>query len=464
MAAVAVLGLLFGLSTSFAMAVVVRFSIGIFNGFMSTAKVCITELSKTKEHEVRGFGYLNGAYGLGMVIGPSIGGLLARPAVQYPDVFTVDGLWGRFPYLLPSLVCSLVAAVAFVAIFLFVPETACFEHDEVFLSDTELETDGILTGVEEQCTSQSVDKPIPKNWVEPNASTESAETDGFVQPSASKTILSATIGVGKELKYTPLQVSESGKENLDDDMSELTLEENWTLKERLCACVNTFSYQHINCTKQIQMLFVVYCLFSLLIQYTDEIVPLFCITSMEHGGLGWESAEVGLVLTAVGVGVALFQFFIYEHVMKIFFRYGDADTAYKWMMLTATGMICMPFFVTVVWLFARSLRFETDWMYYLAVMLPSLVYHSSATAVYTSIAMMVNASTDPSYRGMMNGVVMTVGSVGKGLGPITGATLYASVVSANWPTPFDGRIVFLTGTIAMVVLAHFVKRHLVVIE
>jgi hypothetical protein len=49
-----------------------------------------------------------------VIVGPVIGGLLARPAVQYPTVFDIDGLFGRLPYLLPCLVVSGTAALCLV--------------------------------------------------------------------------------------------------------------------------------------------------------------------------------------------------------------------------------------------------------------------------------------------------------------------------------------------------------------
>jgi hypothetical protein len=51
---------------------------------------------------------------MAVIVGPVIGGLLARPAVQYPTVFDIDGLFGRLPYLLPCLVVSGTAALCLV--------------------------------------------------------------------------------------------------------------------------------------------------------------------------------------------------------------------------------------------------------------------------------------------------------------------------------------------------------------
>eukprot|EP01039_Chlorochromonas_danica_P020672 gene20672-25289_t len=113
---VAVLGTLFGFSTSFTMAVFLRFMIGLGNGFMGVCKTVVTEMVLCKEHEVRAFGFINGVWGLGLIVGPAIGGLLSRPAIQYPGIFTEDGLWGRYPYLLPSLTCAFFAALAAVGV------------------------------------------------------------------------------------------------------------------------------------------------------------------------------------------------------------------------------------------------------------------------------------------------------------------------------------------------------------
>eukprot|EP01037_Dinobryon_pediforme_P037696 gene37696-45316_t len=64
---VAVLGTLFGFSTSFTMAVFLCFMIGLGNGFMGVCKTVVTEMVLCKEHEVRAFGFINGVWGLGLI-------------------------------------------------------------------------------------------------------------------------------------------------------------------------------------------------------------------------------------------------------------------------------------------------------------------------------------------------------------------------------------------------------------
>jgi len=62
MVSVFVLGIAFGFSTNFAMAVLLRLAIGLLNGYMGVAKTCLSEICKTKEHEIKAFGWLNGIW------------------------------------------------------------------------------------------------------------------------------------------------------------------------------------------------------------------------------------------------------------------------------------------------------------------------------------------------------------------------------------------------------------------
>ena len=69
---------------------------------MGVAKTCISEIV-CKQHELKAFGMLNGMWGLGLIVGPAVGGLLSRPAIQYPDYISKESIWGVYPYLMPCL-------------------------------------------------------------------------------------------------------------------------------------------------------------------------------------------------------------------------------------------------------------------------------------------------------------------------------------------------------------------------
>jgi len=62
-------------------------------------------------------------WSLGMIIGAAMGGFLAQPAFYYPSVFPPNGLFGKYPYLLPNLVAVGFILVAIIQGYIFLEET-----------------------------------------------------------------------------------------------------------------------------------------------------------------------------------------------------------------------------------------------------------------------------------------------------------------------------------------------------
>ena len=86
-------------------------------------------------------------WSIGTAIGPSIGGYFADPAENFPAVFSSEGLFSRFPYLLPNLICAGLMLFSLVAGYLMLDET----HPDMQpsstpadLSNTHAETPHIL--------------------------------------------------------------------------------------------------------------------------------------------------------------------------------------------------------------------------------------------------------------------------------------------------------------------------------
>jgi hypothetical protein len=57
------------------------------------------------------------------IIGAGLGGVLSDPVKSYPDFFNPNGLFGRYPYLLPNLVCTAIVVLGLVVGLLFLEET-----------------------------------------------------------------------------------------------------------------------------------------------------------------------------------------------------------------------------------------------------------------------------------------------------------------------------------------------------
>jgi hypothetical protein len=62
-------------------------------------------------------------WSVGTIIGPSIGGLFSDPVNNFPGRFSADGIFGRFPYLLPNLICSALMLLSVFAAWIFMTET-----------------------------------------------------------------------------------------------------------------------------------------------------------------------------------------------------------------------------------------------------------------------------------------------------------------------------------------------------
>ena len=67
---------------------------------------------------------------LGGIIGSAMGGFLAQPSKFYPHVFPEDGIFGRYPYLLPNLVAAIGIVLAILQGMLFLEETLVREDKE----------------------------------------------------------------------------------------------------------------------------------------------------------------------------------------------------------------------------------------------------------------------------------------------------------------------------------------------
>jgi hypothetical protein len=220
--------------------------------------------------------------------------------------------------------------------------------------------------------------------------------------------------------------------------------------------------------------------------FSDEIFPLYAVTSLRSGGLSWEMKEVGETLAVVGIGLFLFQFLCFQPCLKRFFQKGQKDILVKTLFLVAITMPLLPFLGDgVIRLTAWSspsvekmINPKKNIILFIAVCSSILLFKMPATATFTSITMVVNASVDTTKRGTLNGLMMTAGSIGYGVGPILGSMLYALAIELAYGTsadqqsssdnnssslpmmvPVDGRIIFFFGSFLALLLAGYVWKY-----
>ncbi|XP_021836010.1 protein ZINC INDUCED FACILITATOR-LIKE 1 [Spinacia oleracea] len=168
--AVVIFNTMFGLSVNFWMAVSSRFLLGSLCGILGPAKAYVSEVCR-EEHQAVGMSVITTAWGIGLIIGPALGGLLSQPAEKYPQIVSKESLFGRFPYLLPCLCTSFLAAVVAVGAF-WLPESL-HKHKPKSLSEDEsceaLEAathclDDNSSGKEVRGIAENSAKSLFKNW------------------------------------------------------------------------------------------------------------------------------------------------------------------------------------------------------------------------------------------------------------------------------------------------------------
>ncbi|XP_019186375.1 PREDICTED: protein ZINC INDUCED FACILITATOR 1-like isoform X1 [Ipomoea nil] len=113
---VVIFNTLFGVSLNFWMAVITRFLLGSLNGLLGPINAFSAEFFHERYLSL-GMSVICTSWGIGLIIGPAIGGFLAQPAEKYPSLFSADSLFGRFPYLLPCLCISLFALAVTISSF-----------------------------------------------------------------------------------------------------------------------------------------------------------------------------------------------------------------------------------------------------------------------------------------------------------------------------------------------------------
>jgi MFS family permease len=118
---------IFGFSTSYAMALTVRVTMGLANGSFIVTRTASSELAKgDKKLEAKGVGVLMSMVGYGMLIAPAIGGFLSEPLQQHPNnkwFQRHEHVLESFPFLLPNLVAASLAFVSLAVVWLCVEET-----------------------------------------------------------------------------------------------------------------------------------------------------------------------------------------------------------------------------------------------------------------------------------------------------------------------------------------------------
>mmetsp|Transcript_6477 Transcript_6477/g.15920 ORF Transcript_6477/g.15920 Transcript_6477/m.15920 type:complete len:507 (-) Transcript_6477:284-1804(-) len=142
-----------------------------------------------------------------------------------------------------------------------------------------------------------------------------------------------------------------------------------------------------------------------------DVFPLWCIASRDVGGLDMTQTDLGTLLSLSSVCTLVFTLRAMSRICK-FLGLRKSQVAFSFLLI---GVLSILPFVSTWWM---------------AAMMHVLAMCSQNVQISASMAMTNNA-TPERRRGEVNGIAVTCESIGKGLGPVGGANLFAWSVAQD---------------------------------
>ncbi|RNF24731.1 putative transporter [Trypanosoma cruzi] len=437
----------FGLGKTVWMCILFRFLHGLFNGNVLVAKTVLADILD-ETNQAKGFTLVSLTYGFGTLIGPAVGGVLYDPAnsnmMQWAG-FSKEGIFSRFPGLLPAVVLCLYINLGVFVCIVFLKESnpkaqplprwlavliPCFreaKEPELNSSDT---TDVVFEKMADL-----------NDFQEDNKSTKKAE-----EPMVMKRSFHGDMRLGLEL--TELG-ERSYKLSIMDDMEELEMdyeEDGGKMQEgedhdavRDPEGVEPFGYKEAFLLPITRNVLVLYMLLSAADMAYGETFPLWAIANNSVGGLEYSSGIVGLFLLSNSlpcVGANL--------LFHIACRVAEDK-----MVLWQISMYAMAFGVGLV-PFAAYIPPVGQ---FIMIFICGFLRQWFAAWAYGLITLFTARVAPPACLGTMYGISQSCGAAMRCVIPIVATPIFAWSISGSHPPPFNHMFVFLIAAAVFVVAA-----------
>lgn len=424
---------LFGASTTFWMGLISRFLLGSFNGMLGTVKAYASEVC-SERHQAISVSIVGTVWGLGLIIGPAMGGYLSQPAMKYPEWFGPGSLFDRYPYLLPSLAVTAIS-IPTLWITFYLPETLHKNHHEEVEEDEEAKYDKPAplaipinlsrAGSRKYTVCEGIGSPamispfgsfaeskFEDAWHQNAEKRRSQNYDRFRNRSSS---LRSRVD-GEDTHDSDGYKALPGTDTSNDAPVNQVDSKNVEEKEKLKSTPeekksDPKKNKSLWSSKPLMGSIAVYCIWSLHDMAYSEIFSLWCVSPRSQGGLGLTTTDVGQVLAISGFTMLVFQILVFSPLVHwmgavLVSRHGAG--------LTTILMVCYPL---------MSLFDGMTLMVLLSLL--SIVKNTLGMLTFTGSFILVNNSVSQNQRGAANGLAMSLVSLFKAIGPAGGGSIFA---------------------------------------
>ena len=389
----------FGFSTKLWMALLFRALAGLSNGNVGIAKTSIAEMT-TKDNRVKAFTFIGLMFGIGSIIGSTLGGFTARPAVEYPETFSPNGFFGKYPYTFPCFIISAYLLASFVMATVFVKETNA----------------AVLAK-----------RNGGKN----------AKPDMSGYPTVDIDIVDMRSSTTQHFESVPVV-----PETLMYDVCAAETPEPAETPDSAVAAKKTLR-EHLLELKYPIIATVIYTIASAISYIYTVMINVWTVATVKSGGMGFTTLKLGIFSAINGVSVILVVIFICSRIINRFTALWSIRFAALFLIPVSC---CAPLANNIL----RASKEPVGWVYLILI---SFLWQIGAQVIMNGSVVMVANSVPITKLGKWNGISQSIGSIARALSPVTISPLLAWSFKDGRKFPFNYFFAFFLNAVLCIILS-----------
>lgn len=377
----------FGLSKSFGTLLFWRILAGLANGNVSIMRTVTAEVVRERKYQTKAFLLLPLVFNSGMVLSLALGGCLAEPVVNLPALFGPDGIFNtsrnpegvawalKYPFALPALLNAFLLGTSLLLAVLGLNETLPGKEEQ---KDWGLQSGIAIRTLARRLWNRG---SIPHKYTMMRDSEETIFLNGS-QPSQEKTEPSIATTKSTQVSFRGI----------------------WTRK--VVSALVSFGLLPLH-NSAFMHIFPVY----LSSPPADNTEATFFAFS---GGLGLQSATIGLWLSGFGIGGILLQLFIYPRLQKSIGTRGVFRIALFLFPIT---------YVAAPYLSLLAGDHGARWVFLGLVVCAQIM--ARTMAIPSTVILLTEAAPAKTVLGTVHGAGNMLASLARAIGPAVGGYVFA---------------------------------------
>ncbi|XP_065660299.1 uncharacterized protein LOC136084084 [Hydra vulgaris] len=385
---IAISTLMFGFSFNYPWAVVTRFLQGLSMGIMVITKAYMSDICDDS-NLATGLGVVFSGYNVGLVIGPSMAGFLVFPVENYPKVFKKDSFFDTFKIFIPNFIIVLGMALALLVSIFILPKKTCHDKDSLIIEDKK---DSSMFNIDAYLNCSVDLERLKKSQHFKDESTRLIDS----KPSKLKKF------------WISLKMSSFAK---------LLRNKDFLLSSTLYGFYTLFSIGY------------------------EELFPVFASTSIEYGGLGMSSSEIGLLYLIVSISMFILQLLL---VSKMIHRFGSKKIFISSSLIFGSLMPLIPLIGVI----------KNKIILWIILWINQVFVRVAMTSGFTAVNIFINNSVESDLVGLANGVGMSASCIGRSIGPASFGSLFTwSLANKGRSFPFNQYFSFLMILVVTIIVS-----------